>query len=129
MTYEYEGTVVRVIDGDTVILSLKKEFSLDIDFGFHIKDTVHLHKEAIITFRLLGINTPEIVGASKADGLKAKAELERLLSLGTIKVISEKADKYGRWLATLIVTDSTGIETNVNETLVKTGFAVIYMAG
>ena len=66
--YEYEAEVSRVVDGDTVYLTLTKEFSLEVDFGFNIKDTVILRKTARIDFRLLGINTPEVHGSAATTG-------------------------------------------------------------
>lgn len=51
---------MRVIDGDTVVL--------DIDLGF---DTWLRNQ----TIRLYGLNTPEITGEEKPEGLKSKAWL------------------------------------------------------
>lgn len=79
-----------------------------------------------VEFRLFGLNTPEVVGPQKTAGLTAKAELERLLALGNIRVISTKSDKYGRWLGTLYVTPPDGLEININENLVTRGFALPY---
>jgi endonuclease YncB( thermonuclease family) len=130
--YEYVATVSRVVDGDTVHLTLEKEFALPVDFGFNIKDTVVLKKTAEIDFRLYGINTPEThgkeatTGGQMAAGLKSKVELERLLKLGTLRVVSTKPDKYGRYLATIFVKPSKGPEINVNEAMVKGGFAKAY---
>lgn len=131
-TYEYAATVGHVVDGDTVHLVLTKEFALDVDFGFNIKDTVVLRKTAVIDFRLYGINTPETHGTAATTGgqmeagLKSKAELERLLGLGKIRVVSTKPDKYGRYLATIFVKPSKGEEINVNDALIKGGFAKPY---
>lgn len=128
--YEYVATVARVVDGDTVHLTLTKEFALPVDFGFNIKDTLVLKKTADVDFRLYGINTPEIHGAEavtqKASGLKSKAELERLLALGTLRVVSKTPDKYGRWLAIIYVTKPDGTELCVNDEMVKGGFAKPY---
>lgn len=125
-TYEYQATVNRVIDGDTVILNLQRTFTLDVDFGFRIKDSIQFTKTAVQDFRLLGINAPEVVGENKVKGLEAKAELTRLLSQGEIRVVSTGQDKYGRWLAVLYVTLPDNTEINVNDTLVKEGYAVVY---
>lgn len=125
--YEYQATVHRIVDGDTVYFRLTKEFTISVDFGFNIKDTVALAKDAIIDFRLRGINTPEIVGVSKAAGLASKDELTRLLGLGPIRLVSYKADKYGRYLAEVFVKLEDGTELNVNQELINGGFAVPYM--
>jgi endonuclease YncB( thermonuclease family) len=126
-TYEYVATVVRVVDGDTVHLSLTKNFSFDVDFGFFIKDTVVLQKSADLDFRLAAINAPELHGATAAAGLASKNELARLLGLGTLRVVTGKADKYGRWLATIYVKKPDGTELCVNDEMVKGGFAVPFM--
>jgi endonuclease YncB( thermonuclease family) len=91
---------------------------LNVDLGFRITTS--------LDFRLLGINTPEVVGSTKTSGLAAKAELERLLALGTLRIVTTKTDKYGRWLATLYVKKADGTEFNVNQTLLDGGFAVSY---
>lgn len=109
MIYEYKAKVHRVVDGDTVWL--------DVDLGFHVR--------AVVDFRLEGLNAPEMVGASKAAGLAAKAELERLLSLGPLRIISTKTEKYGRYLVTIWVAVD-GYELNVNQALIDGGFATVY---
>lgn len=108
--YEYKGRVLRVVDGDTVWI--------EVDLGFNARLSVD--------FRLEGLNTPEVVGTSKTAGLAAKAELERLLALGPLRLVSLKTEKYGRYLATLYVTSPGGVELNVNQALLAGGFAVAY---
>jgi len=108
--YNYDAKVKRVVDGDTVYL--------DVDLGFGVWAT--------LDFRLAGINTPEVVGTQKVAGLAAKEELVRLLGLGTIRIVSFKTEKYGRWLASIFVKQADGVELNVNDELVKGGFAVPY---
>lgn len=131
-TYEYEATVVRVVDGDTVHLNLTKTFTFQVDFGFNIKDTVVLQKSSDLDFRLMGINTPEThgtaatTGGQMAAGLKSMAELTRLLGLGKLRVVTGKADKYGRWLATIYVQPPKGPELCVNDEMIKGGFAKPY---
>jgi endonuclease YncB( thermonuclease family) len=130
-THEYAATLDRVVDGDTVYLILTKEFTFDVDFGFNVKDTVVLKKSARIDFRLYGINAPETHGTAVAEqlvaGLKAKAELERLLGLGTLRIVSTKPDKYGRYLATIFVRPlGLPAEINVNNAMLDGGFAKPY---
>src|SRR5215467_12872572 len=110
--YQYNATMVRVIDGDTAILQ--------VDLGFHLTAT--------IDFRLLGINAPEMKGSTRPAGLAAKAELERLCAQGALRISTEKSDKYGRWLASIDVVLSDGsVLMNVNKTMIDGGFAVPYM--
>lgn len=61
--YEYRATLDRVVDGDTVYLV--------VDLGFHI--------QVRMSFRLLGIDTPEVRGEERPEGLVAKAALEAML--------------------------------------------------
>jgi micrococcal nuclease len=111
--YEYAANLVRVIDGDTVCV--------DIDLGFTIKISIE--------FRLLGINTPEMRGASKLAGRAAKDHLTQLLAQGSLTVQSEKplkTDKYGRYLASITVTRKDGTKFNANATMIADGHAVSY---
>lgn len=110
--YQYKATLVRAVDGDTAIL--------EVDLGFHLTATMD--------FRLLGINTPEMKAPTRAAGLAAKAELERLCGLGALRISTEKSDKYGRWLASIdVVLPDGSVIVNVNQALIDGGFAVPYM--
>jgi len=121
-----EVEVVRVVDGDTAYLKLTKEFRQEVDFGFRIYDEMILRKSTILSFRLADIDAPEKRGIEKVAGLEAQAELERLLSLGKLRAETYKPDKYGRWLVVLFVTDPDGKTININEQMVKNGFAERY---
>lgn len=92
--YQYRFSLVRVIDGDTLVV--------DIDLGFYV--TVRQ------TVRLVGINTPELHATDpmvRCEAQKAKEFVELWfqqqneskmdLTLRSEKPIS--TDKYGRWLA------------------------------
>lgn len=83
--FTYKVAEIRVIDGDTI--------EADIDLGFG----VWARKQR---FRLNGINAPEVTGSEKAEGLKSKTALERLLKGRPCIIQSKKAetDKYGRYL-------------------------------
>lgn len=112
--YEYNVTLTRVIDGDTVAVT--------VDLGFSVS--------VAIEFRLLGINAPELRGATKVAGLAAKEHLVQLLAQGALSLKSEKPvkpDKYGRWLATITVTKADGTSFDANAQMVADGFAVPYM--
>lgn len=113
--HEYRATLVDLIDGDSI--------RLDVDLGFSIRQRMSL--------RLYGIDTPEIVGASRAAGLAAKDFLYGLLRDSeagtfrplTIKTFKDKGDKYGRILALLFVGDDP---IPVNDKLVAAGHAKPY---
>lgn len=89
--YEYRATVLRVHDGDTVVL--------DVDLGFrnHIVE---------MPIRILGINAPELATPA---GKEAAAFAQELLPPGTVVMLSsdkDRADKYGgRWLGELALPD------------------------
>lgn len=105
--YEYRATVVRWIDGDTV--------DLNVDLGFHLTMAGR--------FRLDGIDTPE---RGRQGHLEAKARAEALAPVGSdVLVITEKGDKYGRWLAVLC----PPVGPPVNVTLVYEGLAKPYNGG
>lgn len=106
--YEYRCHLERVIDGDTV--------DLTIDLGFSI-----FRREKI---RLLGINAPEMTGRSAAEGARAAAILYELLKGQplTIHTRKDKEDKYGRMLGTLYAGTR-----NVNQAMIEGGYAIPYM--
>lgn len=126
MDYTYDAKVVRVVDGDTVRLLVSRRYEFPIDFGFHVKQTVTHVVSAEQTFRLARINTPELKTPTREAGEKAKAELERLLALGPITVVSKGLDKYGRWIGDITVIDSNHDTLNINQALLDGGFAVPY---
>lgn len=106
MPYDYNATVQRVIDGDTVVVNI------DLGFG------TWLHAQ---NMRLLGINARE-----KADqgGAEAKANLEEILPFGTAIVLtSVKADKYGGRYDALVTLPGG---TDLSEYLVENGWAAAW---
>ena len=112
--YEYSAELVRVIDGDTVVLRV------DCGFRLHFEDR----------FRLYGIDTPETRGVlveTKRKGDAATVEVARLLALGPLTIKTYKPDKYGRWLAELFVHQADGVVVDVCQSLVAGGFAKVYL--
>lgn len=106
--YEYAAKVINVVDGDTI--------DCEVDLGFYLK--------AVHRFRLLGVNCPEVHGASRPDGLKA-AEHTRLTLLNkTVRLRTTRSDDFGRWLTTVFLGD-----WDFNQSLIDGGFAVPYMVG
>lgn len=108
--------VVEVIDGDT----------LKIDISGHI-----------ITTRLLGVNTPEVVDPRKPAecfGEEASMESKKLLTGKSVFVALnpnyERIDKFGRLLAYIWLSfdssESTSSRRFVNEYLIKEGYAREY---
>ena len=111
--YNYRATVVKVYDGDTV--------TLDIDLGLGIWSKGQ-------KCRLLGIDTPEIRGEERVEGLKSKQRLCELI-LGkqiAIETYKDKTGKYGRWLVTIWDLDEQLGWVNINELLLSEGYAKVY---
>lgn len=119
MTYEYAAALVRVIDGDTVILRL--------DLGLRLS--------FVDSFRLLGLNAPELHSRDEDERKRAAASaaaLNEILSAPGMKIRARtaKSDKYGRWLVELEVAPQSGPEwLSVNRWLIEKGHAVPYDGG
>jgi len=115
--YLFNCSLVRVIDGDTVVC--------DVDLGFDVS----LTKQKL---RLYGINTPESRTRDKAEkvrGLAAKNRLIEILSENDNKFLIQSHDKgkFGRILAE-IWSDEFCLES-VNQQLIREGHAVEYFGG
>tara|TARA_B110000285_G_C14612191_1_gene375423 strand:+ start:181 stop:519 length:339 start_codon:yes stop_codon:yes gene_type:complete len=106
--YCYKATCTSVYDGDTV--------TLDISLGFNIT----MHKQKV---RLLGINTPEVRGEEREDGLVSRDRLRELIDGKDVIIAThkDKGGKYGRLLATIYL---DGV--NINQQLVDEGLAEAY---
>jgi micrococcal nuclease len=106
--YVYRAHVIKVYDGDTI--------TVNIDLGFNISI-----KEKL---RLYGINTPEVRGDEREQGLISRDWLRDLILDKDIiiKTKKDKKGKYGRYLATIFI-DIDGEEKNINDWLVTEGLA------
>mgnify|MGYP003151010819 CR=1 FL=1 len=116
--YTYYAKLRRVVDGDTV------DVTIDCGFKIYIKKRV----------RLKGINTPECRTKDleeKARGLAAKDRLIEILdSWGNKMVIRtsiNKKGKFGRLLGELIKIGDA--YQNANKMLLEEGHAVEYNGG
>lgn len=107
--YFYECEIVRVVDGDSIVLSV------DLGFRMSFKDN----------FRLRGINCPEM---NMVEGVAAKQALTDKLATGKhFDVYSEKHGKY-RWLADLYMYQQEYDDpVHINEWLIEAGFAERYL--
>ena len=113
--YVYKAHVVRVIDGDTIVV--------DIDLGFRIsKNGEHL--------RLEGIDTPEVRGAEREAGLVSKAFVEKWVAENghVLYLRTTKQGKFGRWLAYIWESpDVVGDRSkSLNQVLLDKGLAEKY---
>ena len=98
--YEYAAKLVRVVDGDTVLL--------DLDLGFH-------EWRIGQSYRLLRINAPEM---NTVEGKAAKAALEKFLEGKVLVAATQKSDNFGRYL-----TELRANTDNVSDWLVSSGLA------
>ena len=110
--YNYRAVVIGVYDGDSI--------TIDIDLGFN-----NWMKNQKV--RLFGINTPEIRGEERPDGLVARDRLRELILDKEIIITSykDKSGKYGRWLATVFLKQD-GMFENINTLLLAEGLAEVY---
>ena len=103
--YEYTARLIKVVDGDTVDLS--------IDLGFKVSIQER--------FRLSRINAPEIKGETKERGDMATKYLQSTLDGQMLRVKTQKdrKEKYGRYLADIYMPDGSC----VNDMIVHAGLA------
>ena len=123
--YEYNAIVNRVVDGDTV--------DVTIDLGFSVWKKIRVRME--------GINTPESRTRDleeKKRGLAAKDRLKSILEFNNNKCILKVSGvgKYGRALATVLVESLSPLNgedgvtlIDVNKQLIEEGHAVEYWGG
>lgn len=108
--HEYRAWVAKdAYDGDTI--------RLDVDLGFSIT----LKNQS---YRLAGINAPEVRGEEREAGLITRNYVRDILPVGTeLRIKTEKEvekGKYGRYIVWLYTVQGT----NINYHLVEEGFAV-----
>lgn len=114
----YGATVLKVIDGDTI------DLSIDLGFQIHYK----------IRVRLYGVNTPESRtkdAEEKTIGLKAKEFTQNWLTNHQwvfVNTIPDKNDKYGRILAKIYSSEDIDNPTTacLNTDIIQSGFAREY---
>ena len=128
-SFEYNGTLVRVLDGDTI------DCYIDLGFDLKIKKRI----------RYMGIDTWESRTRDKEEkvkGLAAKARNKELLEAGTFKIVSHGTGKFGRVLGEIFVSpDAVGHEVSenvdksadglvsINDILINEGHAYDYHGG
>lgn len=106
--YTYDCRIVRVIDGDTFDAELSR------DIGFRCRPTWRQ------ILRPIGINCPEMTGASKALGVAARAYAEQWLAAEALTVETVRQENFGRWLAHIRRADGSSLA----DALVAAGHAV-----
>jgi len=116
--HEYNCTIRRVVDGDTV--------DVDIDLGFG----TWIHNERV---RLYGIDTPESRTRDleeKKFGLYAKSVVDKFLPIGSKQVLVthlDKVGKFGRILGEFRIYDGEqDRQTTINEYMIRKNIGVEY---
>ena len=108
--YQYKALVTKVYDGDTI--------TVEVDLGFK----TYVMGEKI---RLNRINTPEVRGDSREEGLKSRDYLRTVILNKEIllETVRDKKGKYGRYLGEVFYKQENGEWLNMNNDLVNKGFA------
>jgi micrococcal nuclease len=110
--YTYECNTIRVIDGNTV------DAVIDLGFNVTIRQRIKLY----------GINVEDIRSVDNDKKSKAIASKSRLTELLGTQFICEtqlnKRGKAGRIMGNVFVNNPDGSKVNINEQLIKEGFAV-----
>lgn len=118
-TNEYDVTVIKVVDGDTV------DVDIDLGFGVTLKDE---------RVRIMGIDTPESRTSDKVEDLfgeAAKARLKELMKDGGKLITTEDKSgedmkgKFGRILGDFRVPDGR----KVTDIMIEEGHCVPYFGG
>ena len=118
--HEYNAIVRRVVDGDTM------DVTLDLGFDISYNNRIRLH----------GIDTPESRTRDleeKERGLAAKDRVKELCPVGSaviIKTTKEGRGKFGRILGEILIPgEHPNQVVSVNKTLLIEGHAVEYFGG
>jgi micrococcal nuclease len=120
---EYDVTVIKVVDGDTV------DVDIDLGFGVCLKDE---------RVRIMGIDTPESRTSDRVEDLfgeAAKARLKELMKHGGKLITTEDKHgedmkgKFGRILGDFYVERYEGKKERVTDILIEEGHAVAYFGG
>ena len=119
---EYDVTVIKVVDGDTV------DVDIDLGFGVCLKDE---------RVRIMGIDTPESRTSDRVEDLfgeAAKARLKELMKHGGKLITTEDKHgedmkgKFGRILGDFKV-EYKGEMRRVTEIMAEEGHCVPYFSG
>ena len=112
--YEYNAKLSKVIDGDTI------DANIDLGFQTFVKQRIKLY----------GVDTPQSRSKDekeKEEGIKAKNRLIELLPREfKVRTVLNKRGKFGRVLGYVYAPNPDGTEININETMIKEGYATKY---
>lgn len=101
------ATVVRVVDGDTIVV--------DLDLGWRVyRNREHL--------RVAGIDAPE---RGTAAGSEAKAYAQQLLQPGdAVRVVSQAKPSFERTVGSIFMLEGVYLDRDFADVMVETGHAV-----
>lgn len=107
---QYLALPTEVVDGDTM------HMTVDLGWDIYINDTI----------RLYGINCPEL---RTPEGVTAKSFATQWVTdhaspYLVLQTIKDKREKYGRMLGIILSHD---LSSNLNQLLVESGNAVVYL--
>lgn len=107
--YIYKAIITGVYDGDT--------FTADIDLGMGIW-------RKGVKIRLANVDTPEIRGEEREEGLKVRDHVRSLIlnKIVTIQTFKDETGKYGRLLADVYLDQDKTLSTY----LVENNMAELY---
>ncbi|WP_299128286.1 thermonuclease family protein [uncultured Winogradskyella sp.] len=105
--YQYKAKIIDVYDGDTI--------TAQVDLGFLVSREMK--------FRLYGIDTPELRGEERPEGLKVRDILRGRILDKEVVIYSykDKQGKYGRFLANIFLEGE-----DINQWLIDEGHAKPY---
>lgn len=114
--YYYVALVTEVYDGDTI--------TVDLDLGLGL-----WRREQ--TIRLWRVNTPEVRGEEREDGLRVRDFVRTLILHKPILLRTildrrgrDRTEKFGRLLGEVLVEDENGDLINVNDLLLAQGMGL-----
>jgi micrococcal nuclease len=117
--YVYRATIESIYDGDT--------FRANIDLGMDVE----LKEQS---FRMFGINAPELkkeqaeAGRAARDWLRAKMPIGTRVIIATIKerknTNKDSKEKYGRYLANIFLENE---DVSINDQMIELGYAEPYL--
>jgi len=108
--HEYEAIIYNVVDGDTM------DFEIDLGFGIRYDGRL----------RLWGVDTPEVRGDEREEGLRVKAYVKELCEGQDVILKTKKwQGKYGRYVAAVWIKGLVGNGYDLGSHLVQKGMAKV----
>jgi endonuclease YncB( thermonuclease family) len=114
--YEYNANLVKVTDGDTIVV--------DIDFGFNLRQKKILRLADVDAEELRSSDPEKRIMALAAKRFVQEILEDKRITIKTLKTKSgRERETFGRIVATVYFTDNEGKGNCLNNLLVSEGFA------